>query len=172
MAKLEHLKINPHFIDDVAPEVYRSIFETDEVRLLQEKVSQVRGIIDLALQETGVSIVGDSFGDFQTPGALSAGFNVRLPGRIYKRYNEPFTSGVSHTNGKVKGWVHIRTDDTGEFRLNIVRRPLRNSNLSITIPNHPDLLQIPSGPVDSEKTRFTILGISAAAKFARSWEIH
>lgn len=172
MSQLKDLDLNFHFTKQVDPEAYAAIFDTDEVHLLQYKVARVRDIVGMALDETGVKVVDDGLGYHRTPGALSAKFRTTLPGPIYKRADEPFRSGVSHTDGKVYGSIHIpMKKDSTDFEINIINRPESSTVSKIYIPNSPELYDARQQPLPSEKVRFTILGIAAAAKYAIRWNI-
>lgn len=172
MSQLKELSFNYHFTGTQDPEAYAAIFDTDEVHLLQYKVARVREIVGLALEETGAQIMNDGSDYPRTPGALTKKFHTTLPRPIYKRADEPFSSGVSHTDGKASGAIHMPMGkDSPKFEVRIINRPESNKVSRIYIPNSPDLFEIPHQPVPNEKVRFTILGIAAAAKFAARWNV-
>jgi hypothetical protein len=172
MSQLKDLDLNFHFTKQVEPEAFAAIFDTDEVHLLQSKVSHVRSIVGTALEETGVRIVDDGTGYHRMPGALSAKFRTALPKSIYRLADEPFTSGVSHTDGKAHGYIHIPMEkDSAEFEISVINRPDRSTVSKIHIPNTPELFESRQQHVPGEVVRFTILGIAAAAKFAARWNV-
>jgi hypothetical protein len=172
MSQLKELDLNFHFTRQVDPEAYAAIFDTDEVHLLQYKVARVRDIVGEALDETGVRVVDDGTSYHQEPGALSKKFRTALPRSIYKKADEPFNSGVSHTDGKAHGSIHIPLEkESTEFEIRIINRPDRSKISKIHIPNAPELYEARRNPVSGEEVRFTILGIAAAAKYAFRWNI-
>ena len=170
MSKLENIVI-PRDADTVDPKVYASIFDTDEAHLVQERVAQVRTLINPVLRDAGVSLISNTTGR-HVPGALLADFHTRLPEPIYEKYDKDYRTGATH-NGAVTGTLRIPADEDRDFRIEYYgyRTTGPIGWFGIEVPSSPETNQIPAVDMDATRSRLTLLGIAAAAEFSRDWVI-
>ncbi len=158
----------------IDPEIYASIFETDEALAVQEKVAQARGAVSALMQKTGLVLVRSASFDLPTEAAIATKYKVWLPRDVFHKYDEPYVTGASQIDGQVNGMIRMKLDPAEDFNVSFSgTRSGGNSSgrFETAIPSSAETNRIPARPVSKNKARLTILGLAAAAEYARSWNL-
>ncbi len=158
----------------VRPDIYASIFETEEMQLLQEKMATARRVVSAVLTATGLSIVHSDGFEFPTPGAISIAYESCLPQDIIDTFDAPYRTGAIDKSPIVKGRMRAGIGRRHD-RFSVEFFSLRSGgNLGWwygTVPSASKYNIPPAVDLPAWRARNTLLAIALAAEFAKTWEV-